>query len=546
MASAVTLILLAALAAAPAFAGQIVYDENGAIMAAGGDGSNSKQLAAPETDVPGMATLNNPNVSPAGSEVVFMGTWDQYASEWSSWNPPAPGAYGVYGEGTYKLHGGTVTRLSPNARSCHADPGVPCGAFDETPTITPSGKVIDSYSFYLLQHACDGCDWHVIDSYFALDQPPRPSSDSSGNAIWDEPAPSDIPTPCSGSDSDFRPQWPEASADGSKLVYANCNTGGSPPYALMVSGINGSSPTLCGADDRGINSPSWSLDGSKIVDSETGNVPGLWVYPYPGTCNTTNPYQALALPSGWVFASPRFIGGGRIAFVAAPSGAGGGNVWTIPASCGVATPCQFPDDAHQLTSGAGTTTVAWTSQQLTPVSPQRHSLTVSKSGTGTGNVTSSPAGIACGHTCSHAYSQGTVVRLVATAASGSTFAGWSGGGCAGAGACRVTMSARKTVTARFNKNKPPPIGVPNTTLTAAKVNKKRHKATFKFTGSGGAGALKFKCRLTGQSTKLKRWRRCSSPITYRHLRRGGHVFEVEAIDARGKADPTPAKKRFKL
>src|ERR1041384_3772169 len=53
-------------------------------------------------------------------------------------------------------------------------------------------------------------------------------------------------------------------------------------------------------------------------------------------------------------------------------------------------------------------------------------LNLTKSGTGSGSVTSVPAGISCGVDCSENYSSGTVVSLTATAASGSTFAGWSG------------------------------------------------------------------------------------------------------------------------
>ncbi len=74
---------------------------------------------------------------------------------------------------------------------------------------------------------------------------------------------------------------------------------------------------------------------------------------------------------------------------------------------------------------------------------------MNKTGTGSGTVTSSPAGISCGSTCSAIYNCGTVVTLTASAAGGSTFSGWSGGGCSGTGACSVTMSAATTVTATF-------------------------------------------------------------------------------------------------
>jgi M6 family metalloprotease-like protein len=76
-------------------------------------------------------------------------------------------------------------------------------------------------------------------------------------------------------------------------------------------------------------------------------------------------------------------------------------------------------------------------------------LTVGKTGTGSGTVTSSPSGIDCGATCSHAFPSKTVVTLTATPATGSTFSGWSGGGCSGTGTCSVTMTTSTSVTADF-------------------------------------------------------------------------------------------------
>jgi hypothetical protein len=80
----------------------------------------------------------------------------------------------------------------------------------------------------------------------------------------------------------------------------------------------------------------------------------------------------------------------------------------------------------------------------------QRSLTVTKAGAGAGTITSNAGGINCGLTCAANYDHGTVVALTATPTGGSTFAGWSGGGCAGTGACNVTMDAAKTVTATFS------------------------------------------------------------------------------------------------
>jgi hypothetical protein len=80
-----------------------------------------------------------------------------------------------------------------------------------------------------------------------------------------------------------------------------------------------------------------------------------------------------------------------------------------------------------------------------------YSLTVTKAGTGSGTVTSSPSGINCGVTCSAFFTSGTPVTLSASSSADSLFAGWSGGVCSGTGSCITTMDAAKTVTATFNQ-----------------------------------------------------------------------------------------------
>jgi hypothetical protein len=67
---------------------------------------------------------------------------------------------------------------------------------------------------------------------------------------------------------------------------------------------------------------------------------------------------------------------------------------------------------------------------------------------GSGSVTSNPADIECGVTCSANFAAGSTVTLTATAASGNYFAGWSGA-CSGTGACMLTMDAAKRATANF-------------------------------------------------------------------------------------------------
>src|SRR3984957_9289149 len=118
-------------------------------------------------------------------------------------------------------------------------------------------------------------------------------------------------------------------------------------------------------------------------------------------------------------------------------------------------------------SGTGTCAVTLTAATtvtatFTP-STTNFALTVTEAGTGTGTVTSNPAGIACQPTCTANFASGQVVALTATPAQGATFAGWSGAGCSGTAGCSVTMTAAQAVTATFNK------GTTNFTLTVTEA-----------------------------------------------------------------------------
>jgi subtilisin family serine protease len=79
------------------------------------------------------------------------------------------------------------------------------------------------------------------------------------------------------------------------------------------------------------------------------------------------------------------------------------------------------------------------------------SLALSKTGVGTGTVTSVPPGIDCGEDCGGMFLKGVPVRLIATADPGTEFGGWSGGGCSGTGECTITITATTSVNALFLK-----------------------------------------------------------------------------------------------
>ena len=78
-----------------------------------------------------------------------------------------------------------------------------------------------------------------------------------------------------------------------------------------------------------------------------------------------------------------------------------------------------------------------------------HTLTIHKAGDSVGTVTSDPAGIDCGLTCTVDYDYGTMVTLTQQTITGTAFAGWQGD-CNGMGPCVVTISGNQSVTATFN------------------------------------------------------------------------------------------------
>ena len=152
------------------------------------------------------------------------------------------------------------------------------------------------------------------------------------------------------------------------------------------------------------------------------------------------------------------IGNGSGSVVSEPAGVDCGETCTAmfdaPTTVTL-TPSAAPGSAFAGWSGACaeagpgpcTLTVDESRLAIAKFSPL-YALTVARAGAGTGEVTSEPAGIACGATCAADLVEGTVVTLSAVPSATSVFAGWSGA-CSGMAACVVPMDAAQAVTATF-------------------------------------------------------------------------------------------------
>ena len=103
----------------------------------------------------------------------------------------------------------------------------------------------------------------------------------------------------------------------------------------------------------------------------------------------------------------------------------------------------------QATTRTGTLTIA--GNTFTVIQAGIQSLTVFKSGSGSGVVKSAAPGIDCGTDCAEIYGPASVVTLTATPAENSVFSGWSGS-CTGlATTCAVIMNSEKRVMADFTE-----------------------------------------------------------------------------------------------
>jgi hypothetical protein len=94
----------------------------------------------------------------------------------------------------------------------------------------------------------------------------------------------------------------------------------------------------------------------------------------------------------------------------------------------------------------------WTSGRINAaaaVAPPKATLTISKSGGGNGVVSSTPAGISCGVTCSASFDLGTTLVLGATADSGSIFGGWNSPCNPTPTGCSVMLNGDTTMQALF-------------------------------------------------------------------------------------------------
>jgi hypothetical protein len=179
-----------------------------------------------------------------------------------------------------------------------------------------------------------------------------------------------------------------------------------------------------------------TMNGPKTVSAAFGQQPAP-PQTFPLAVSTTGSGTVTSTPSGidcGATCSATFANGTAVTLTAAAAPG-----WTFAGwsgACSGTGGCVVPMDAPRSVTAA-----------FQQAAPQTFPLAVGTTGTGT--VTSNPAGISCGATCSASFTSGTVVTLIAAAAPGSAFVGWSGACSGTAPTCSVTVDGAKSVTALF-------------------------------------------------------------------------------------------------
>jgi hypothetical protein len=247
-----------------------------------------------------------------------------------------------------------------------------------------------------------------------------------------------------------------------KLTVVQTGAGSGSVNSNLVNSIQINCPSLCSAD--------FDLDTTIVLTANAsyGSVFTGWS---GGGCSGEAPCTLTMSAAKTVQAN--FVPG-YVLYVTTDQTYGTGKVTSTPAGIDCGATCRAaisPGGSVTLTAipDAGSLFVGWSGDSCSGtapcivamnqprnvkatfvVAPRR--ISVGKTGTGDGVVTSTNGTIVCGSTCDANFSPAVGIELVAIPVQGSAFVGWSGG-CTGSGNCIISQTNDVVVTAIFNRVK---------------------------------------------------------------------------------------------
>lgn len=239
-------------------------------------------------------------------------------------------------------------------------------------------------------------------------------------------------------------------AIGEEALYYNTtgNNNTAIGFSTLIDNSTGSNNTAIG---NGANVSTGALTNSTAIGYNaqvtTSNAIQL------GDANVTEVRAGTGNTATLVAGGLQITGGSPAAGKVLTSDATGLATWTTPASLPSGTTAGqmlFWNGSAWVTIPAGVNGQNLSFCNGVPTWGGCFQLTVNKTGAGSGTITSNIVGINCPGDCTEYYGGGTVVILTQTPAPGSSFGGWTGGGCSGTGICTITMNSAINVTAPFN------------------------------------------------------------------------------------------------
>ena len=349
-------IFLALLAAAPASAGQIVYNTDSAIHVVNDNGSGDRELIK-VSDVRGATSVIDPWVDPNGTTVVFAAR-----------TPYSAASCGFGCVGVYRWDAGKITRISLHPVSCSG-----CTGLDLGPRITR-----DSQNVFFEHIDTQSGNTHIGTTWYEAPA----VADGAGSEVDQKDN-----GKC-GSPTNF---VPSPAAD--EVAFVDCYTDTS-EYSIKVKNSQGQIDAIARDDDYNISGIAWRPDGSQLIDTENGNDPGLWLYPRVPNGNATElvPLNYGTGPSQSDIATT-WVGSDEIAFTY------NGQIRTVPTSCDM---CSV-DSAGVVLNAPNVTRLAWTAQTLPVVQP---STGTTQQGGSTGTTSGTPASTSTSATTPSAGTQG--------------------------------------------------------------------------------------------------------------------------------------------
>ena len=332
----------------------------------------------------------------------------------------------------------------------------------------------------------------------------------------------------------------------------------STPTNLSTTGQSASSPQVATGPD-GTTTITWQRsDGSNLIVQAATRAANATTFSTPINLSTTgqNAYnpQVATGPEDTTTITWQSVNGGYDIVQAATRAA---NATTFSTPINLSTTDQNADSPQVATGPDGTTTITWYLfngiygiVQAVTATPPPSVLKVNKTGNGT--VTSTPANINCGTTCTATVANLTRITLTATAGAGSTFSGWSGD-CTGTSTCTVSMTQARNVTATFTPRTPTKIrwntGTRTTNQPITGSFTAAPDTTYTITASSNA-ARRFQARATRTArgtckvTTNKKTKKRTAKCTLR-LKKAG-TWLVNITPTQNGVAGTPATKTIKI